>query len=111
MIENLRVASPVHRSVELSLHFVLAEMLVENVMKEFVGDGMIGFSPENAVDALQNGHVFECGIAKKNLSVENVGFGKSYSFGCNVDVALFQRGKTQNGRGFDDWQKIIHIHG
>ena len=70
IIEYLGVASPVHRSFELALDFVLAEVFVENVVKEFIRDGMIGLRPENALDALQDGHMFERGFAKKYFAGE-----------------------------------------
>src|SRR5258706_16391077 len=35
-VENLRLAAPVHRGIEMALHFLLGKMLVENVVKEFV---------------------------------------------------------------------------
>src|SRR5580693_2629261 len=110
MIEDLRVASPVHRSFELPLHFVLAEMLVENVVEEFIWNRMIRLRLENAFNTLQNSHMFERGFAKEHLSGENIGFGKSYSFRCNLNIALAERGKTKKCRGLNDGQEVIDIH-
>ena len=42
MIKNFSVSSPIHRSLELTLYLIRAEVFIENVMEEFVGDGMIG---------------------------------------------------------------------
>jgi hypothetical protein len=35
-IENLSVAAPVHRRVELPLYFILAKVLVEDVIEKFL---------------------------------------------------------------------------
>src|SRR5580693_1715370 len=37
IVENLRVASPLDSGFELALRFVLAEMLVDQIMEKFVG--------------------------------------------------------------------------
>ena len=49
VIENFGVAAPVHRGFELALDFVFGEMLVENVVEEFVGDGVIGLALQDAI--------------------------------------------------------------
>src|SRR5277367_3747082 len=111
MIKDLRVASPVHRSFKLAFNFILTKMLVENVVEEFVGNRVIRLRFEDAFDALQNGHVLDCGLAKKNFAGQNVGFSESHSFGCNLNVTLLERGKTKKGCGLHDGQKVIHIQG
>src|SRR5215467_13613051 len=58
VVENFGVASPVHGGLELALHFVFGKVFVENVVEKFVGDRMIRFALQDAVDLLEDGHVF-----------------------------------------------------
>src|SRR5215469_12761410 len=57
VVEDFRVASPVHGSLELALDFILAEVLVEDVMKKFFRDGVVGLGVQNILNRLQDGHV------------------------------------------------------
>src|SRR5580700_4076699 len=67
-VEDFSVAAPVHGSFELALHFILAEVFVENVVKELVGNGVISLGVQDAIDLLENHDVFERCLPKKNLA-------------------------------------------
>src|ERR1700682_196281 len=46
VVENFRVTAPLQRSFQLAMSFFFAEMLIEQIMKEFSGKRSIGFSLE-----------------------------------------------------------------
>ena len=46
VIENFRVTSPLDGGLQLAARFVFAEMLVEKVAEEFVGESAVGFCLE-----------------------------------------------------------------
>ena len=95
VVENLGVASPVHGGIELALDFVVAEVLVENVVEEFFGDGMVRLGVQHVVDLLQDDDVLERGLTEKHLAIENVGVGEGDTFGSDLDVAFLQRGESE----------------
>src|ERR1700692_2423699 len=95
VIENLRIPAPIHRSIELALHFLFREMLVENVVEKFVVDGMVRLPLENTVNLPQDCDVFQhCG-SKQNLARLNVSIRKLHSFPRELHISLFQLGKAQ----------------
>src|ERR1700674_5904428 len=49
VVKNLRVAAPVHSRIELPLHFLFGEVLVQNVVEKLVIDRMVGLLLQNAV--------------------------------------------------------------
>src|SRR5271168_218337 len=79
IVENLRVAAPVHRGVELALHFILGEMLVQNVVKKLVSYGVVRLPFQNTVDLLQDRYVLQCRLPEQNFARRNVGVGEHHS--------------------------------
>ena len=67
-VENFSVAPPIHRRFELAFNFVLTEVFVKYVVEKFLGNRMIMFGMENAIDLLQNYNVFKGGLTKKNFA-------------------------------------------
>src|ERR1035438_468589 len=109
-VENLSVAAPVHGSFELPLHFILAEVLVEDIVEKFFRNGMIGLGVQNAVDLLQDHDVFKGSVAEKNFAREDVGFREVSAVGANFNVAFFQRGEAEQDRRLNDREKVFGIH-
>ena len=68
-------------------------MLVENVVEKFVGDGVVALALQDAVDLLEDGDVFERGLAEQDLAVLNVGVGEGFALLGELDIALFQPGE------------------
>src|SRR5271154_544854 len=94
-IKNLSVAAPVHSRIKLSLHFILTEVLVEDVVEKLLGNGAISLGVQDAVDLLQNHDVFKRGLTEKNLAREDVSFRKGCALGGDLDIALFQCGESE----------------
>ena len=68
VVKNLGVAAPVHRSIELPLHFIFGKMLVEDVVKKLIGDGVIRLAFQDAVNLFQDGDMFERSLPKQDLA-------------------------------------------
>ena len=79
-------------------------------MEKFFRDGVVRLGAQYALDALQNGNVFERGFTEQHFASEDVGFGEGRAFASDFDVAFFQCRKTKHGGGFDDRQQVIDIH-
>src|SRR5208282_2577629 len=109
-VENLSVAAPVHGGIELPLHFILGEMLVENVVEKFLRNGVIRLGVQDAVDLLQDYDVGKRGLAEKNFAGEDVGFRETRALGGDLNIAFFQRGIAQQDRSLDDREKVFGIH-
>ena len=43
IVENLRIAAPVYSCIQLAQYFVFGKMLVEDIVKKLIGNGVIGF--------------------------------------------------------------------
>src|SRR5215472_6403811 len=54
VIEDFAIPSPVQRGIELAFHFLMAEVVIENVAKEFLPDRMITLGVQRALDQPQN---------------------------------------------------------
>ena len=109
-VENLGVAAPVHGGFELPLHFILAEVLVEDVVEKFLRNGVIRLGVQNAVDLLEDHDVFKSGLAEKNLAGEDVGFREANALGGDFDIAFLQCGKAEQHRSLDDREQVFGIH-
>jgi len=64
VIEDLGVASPVQRRLELPLDFIRAEVLVEDVAEKLLTDGVIALGVQGVLDQPQYGNVLQRGFAK-----------------------------------------------
>ena len=80
VIENFAVASPMKSGLELTLGFVLAEMFVQYVAKQFILDGVVGLGAKDAVDLTQDRNVLERSFAEQYLAVENIRFREPSAF-------------------------------
>ena len=76
VIEQFGVAPPIDGGLELPDGFLFGEMLVQNVVKEIVGERVVGLGFQGAFDLLKQRDVFERGVAEKFLLAKNVGVGK-----------------------------------
>ena len=94
----------------MALDFVLAEVLVENVIEKFLRNGVVGLGVQDTVDLLQDDDVIECGLAEKNFAGQNIGFRKAGPLGGDFDIAFFQRSKAEQDVGFNDREKIFGVH-
>src|ERR1700674_2804053 len=108
-VENLCIAAPVHGGFELPLYFILAEVLVEDVVEKFLGNGVVGFGVQNAVDLLQDHDVFKGSLAEKNLAGEDVGFREANALGGDFDIAFFQCGEAEQNRSLDDREQVFGV--
>src|SRR5580700_11057477 len=101
VIEDLGVASPVQRRLELPLDFIRAEVLVEDVAEKLLTDGVIALGVQGVLDQPQYGNVLQRGFAKHGFLGLNIGLGKAAALRRDLDIALTQHGKTQQLRRFD----------
>src|SRR5208282_6569995 len=97
-VENLSVAAPVHGGFKLPLDFILAEVLVEDVVEKLLGNGAIGLGVKDAVDLLQDHDVLKSSLAEKNFAGEDVGFRETSALGGDLDIAFFQCGEAEQNR-------------
>src|SRR5271157_2147922 len=109
-VENFSVAAPIHGGIELPPHFILAEVLVENVVEKLLRNGVIRLGMQDAVDLLQDHDVLKRGLAKENLAGEDIGFGEASALGCDLDIAFLQGGEAEQHRGLDDRKQVFGIH-
>src|SRR5215475_10692857 len=67
VVEQLGVAAPIDGGVELADGFLFAEVFVEDVVKELVGDGVGALGGEGAGDLADQGDVIDGGLAEELL--------------------------------------------
>ena len=92
------------------MHFVFGEVLVENVVKEFVGDRVIRLALQDAVDLLEDRDVFERGLAKQNLALLDVSLGEGYALRSDLDVAFLQPGESEEDAGLENREQVLDVH-
>ena len=99
------------RGFELALGFILAEVLVEQVAEEFVGERSGRLGCQSAGDLAEQGDVASGGLTEELLLAENVGVGElapsgviSASPSCDVEEA-------EQGSGFDDGEQVVDFEG
>src|ERR1700746_1934705 len=90
IVEDFGVAAPVPRCFELALYLVLGEVLVEDIVKKFIVDGMIRLALKDAVDLFQDGDMFKRSLTEEYLAALNVGISEFDPFRSDLDIALFQ---------------------
>ncbi len=110
VVEDLGVASPMNRRLELLPCLCFSEMFLENVVEEIVGQCTVGFGAQGTLDLSQQRDVGERRFAEEDLPRENVGFGEGSAFGGDVDVALVDANEPEQGGPFDDGEQIVHLH-
>ena len=89
IVKDLGVAAPVHGGLELAFDFILAEVFVENIVEKFFRNGVVRLGAQHALDALQNGNMFQRGFTEQHFAGEDVGFGEGPAFASHFDVAFF----------------------
>jgi hypothetical protein len=94
-VENLSVAAPVHGSFELAPYFVLAEVLIEDIVEKLLGDGVVRLGVQDSVDLLEDNDMVKRGLAKKNLAGEDVCLRETSALSSNLNIAFFQGGETE----------------
>jgi len=109
VVEQLGVASPVDGSLKLSNGFFFGEMFVQDIVEKVVGQSVVGLRLQRALDLLQERDMFERGVAKQLLLAQDKGIGKLQPLGSDLDVALGQLDKSEQGRRFDDGQQIVDL--
>ena len=88
MIEQLRITAPVDRRRKLLNGFFLAEVLVENIVEEFIGQPVIGFRLEGASDLPDEHDMFDRGRSEQLLAVKNVGLEELTARRRDFSIAL-----------------------
>src|SRR5919109_397032 len=73
VIEDLGVASPMDRRLELLPCLFFGEMFLENTIEEVVWQRPIGFGSQGALDLSQQRGVVERRFTEEDLPRENVG--------------------------------------
>ena len=110
-VEQLGVAAPGNRGLNLPLGFFLAELLVEHVEKEVLGHGVVALGFECAANLAQQEHVLDRGVAEQLLLAQNFGVGELLAAGSDGRVALFDLEEAQHLRGIHDGQQIVDFEG
>ena len=85
-------------------------MLVEDVMKKLIGDGVIRLAFQNAVNLFQDSDMFQRSLPKQDLALLNVGLGKCNPLGRDLHVALFESREAQQDAGFKNRQQVFDVH-
>ena len=109
VVEDLGVASPVHGGLKLALHFVLTEVLVENIVEEFFRNRMVRLGVQHVVDRLQNRDVAKRSVTEENLTRENVGVDEGDALGSDFDLAFLETSEAEQDRSFDNGKQVVNI--
>ena len=110
-VKELGVAAPGDGGFELAAAFVVAELLVEHVEEEFLGNGVVGLVGERAGDLAEQQDVIDGGLAEELFLPEDLGFGVGAAFRGDGGVALLHREEAEQLRGFDDGEEIVDLEG
>ena len=94
----------------MPLHFILTEVLVEDVVEKFLRNGVIRLGVQDAVDLLEDDNVAKGSLAEKNLAGKDIGFREVCAVGRDLDIALFQCGEAEQHRSLDDREQVFGIH-
>ncbi len=85
-------------------------MLVQQVVEEIGGHGVVGFAGQRAIDLADQRNALG-GHAEEFLAAQDAGFGETLSLGRDLRVAFLHMDITQQGGGFDDRQQIVDLKG
>src|SRR5713226_4172995 len=110
VVKQLRVASPVDGDLQLPPGLVLAEVFIEHVVEEVVGQGAVGLGFQRAFDLPQQRHVRQRRLAEQHLAREDVGLGEGPALRGQLDIALVHAEEAQHPAGLDDGQQVVHLH-
>src|SRR5579864_2119213 len=108
--EQLRVAAPIQRRIDLALRFFLREMLVENVPEKFERERVVRLPLQRVADLLNHRDVLENRFAKTFFPGCDVGFRKLLSRWCDVHVSLRGLCKAQQHRLIYDRKQVVYLH-
>src|SRR5580698_11358707 len=81
VIENFGVASPLNRGFELAARFVFAEMLVDQIVKKFIGQCAIGFCFQRLFHLAKDRNVGKRRFAKDRFARLDVGLAEVIAAG------------------------------
>ena len=110
-VEELGVAAPVDGGLQLALRLVFAELLVEHVEEELLGNGVVALGFERADDLAQQQDVLERGVAEQLLLPQDFGVGELGAAGGDGGVAFFDLEEAEQLRGVDDGQQVVDLEG
>src|SRR5271154_2962286 len=109
VIEKFRVASPLDRRLQLPLRFVLAEMLVQQILEKFRGQRPVRLGLQRLLHLPQQRHIGHHRLTKNLFSFLNVRLCECRSFRRNNRVAFFQLHQSQQHCGLHRRQQRIHF--
>src|SRR5271169_3469027 len=107
VIENLRVAPPLNGGFQLAARFVLAEVFVEEVAKEFVGERAVRFRFQGILHLAKERNMCESGFAKDRFARLDVRLSVGLSFGSNDGFALFEAEHAEEHGGVHSGEKRV----
>src|SRR5580704_2868737 len=109
VIENFRVTSPLDGGLQLSARFLLAEVFVEKVTEEFIGEGAVRFCSKGVVHLAKQRNICERGLAEDGFARLDVRFRKGLAFRRDYGVALFEREHSEEHSGVHRGEQRVHF--
>src|SRR5437773_1918078 len=106
IVENLRVSPPGNGGFKLPFDFILAEVLFENVVKEFFRKRPVRLDLERMLDLAKRSDMLKRCPTEKNFSLKNIGFGKRLPLRSNLHIAFFHVYVLEERTGVDDWKEV-----
>jgi hypothetical protein len=108
-VEQLGIAAPTDRRLELAQSDLFGELLVEQVMEELFGDAVVALSFDGANDLAEEQDVLESRFAEELLLAENFGVGILGAIRRDGRIALVDGEEAEHLGGVDDGQKIVNL--
>ena len=111
VLEEFGVAAPTDGGFKLALGFLFAEVLVEQIVEELLGGGVVLLGFESAGDLAEDGDVGEDGLAEELLLAEDFGVGELVALRGDLGIALFDLEEAELTGGIDDGEQIVEFKG
>src|SRR4029079_13703117 len=108
-VEDLAIAPPGHRGLNLALRFFIAKLLVEHVEKELLGYCMIALRIQRATNLPKQQHVFERRLPEDFLLTKDLGARILGTLLRDARVALLHPEKPEQLRSIYDGQQVVDL--
>jgi len=108
-VKELGIAAPGDGCLHLAEALLFAELLVEHVEEEVLGDGVVAFGFEGAANLAQQQDVGQSGGAEEFLLAQNFGVGELGSALGDGGIAFFDGEEAEQLRGIDDGQEVVDL--
>jgi hypothetical protein len=107
VVEQFGVTAPLDGGFQLAARLVLAEMFIEQILKEFGGKSAVIFGFESLLHLTKKRDVGKSRFAKDGFAFLNIAFGKGQTFGSDDGVAFFDFEQAEKCCGVDSGKKGV----